>query len=132
MKKYAILALTTVMATSILTIPAKASTNGNQGILPGGCVITGPKDYCDMEPRNEGVMPFFLRTCSPGDVDGKIADRDVQHLQCALAYLGYTDLDEVGVFGPRTESAVKDFQEKHGLEADGIVTPEVWKVIMNL
>ena len=124
MKKYAILALTAVMATSILTIPAKASTNGNQGILPGGCVITGPKDYCDMESENEGIIPYFLRTCRFGN-----AGRDVQHLQCYLSHLGYKNLGAVGVFGLRTEGAVKDFQEKHGLEVDGIVTPEVWKVM---
>ncbi|KIE45294.1 putative peptidoglycan binding domain protein [Clostridium argentinense CDC 2741] len=126
MKKYAILALTAVMATSILTVPAKASTDGSQGILPGGCVITGTRDYCDMEPRNEGIVPYFLRTCRPGDVG-----RDVQHLQCSLTHLGYKNLGVVGIFGPRTEKAVKDFQEKHGLEVDGIVTPEVWKVIMD-
>ncbi|WP_454055157.1 peptidoglycan-binding domain-containing protein [Clostridium sp. Marseille-Q7071] len=130
MKKYAILALTAVMATSILTVPAKASTDGSQGILPGGCVITGPRDYCDMEPINEGFVPYFLRTCRLGDIDRGPVARDVQHLQCSLTHLGYNDLDRVGFFGPKTEKAVKDFQEKHGLEVDGIVTPEVWKVIM--
>ena len=127
MKKCAILALTAVMATSILTVPAKAFTDGSQGILPGGCVITGPRDYCDMEPRNEGFVPYFLRTCRPGDVG-----RDVQHLQCHLALLGYNDLGEIAYFGPKTEKAVRDFQEKHGLEVDGIVTPEVWKATMVL
>jgi len=124
MKKYAILALTAVMATSILTVPAKASTDGSQGILPGGCVITGPRDYCDMEPINEGFVPYFLRICRPGD-----RGRDVQHLQCHLSNLGYKNLDAVGIFGPKTEKAVKDFQEKHGLEVDGIVTSDVWQVL---
>ena len=127
MKKYAILALTAVMTASILTVPAKESTDEGQGILPGGCVITGHKDYSDMESRNEGIVPYFLRTCRLGDIDG--FTRDVQHLQCALSGLGYKNLGIVGVFGPKTEKAVKDFQEKHGLEVDGIVTPEVWEVI---
>ncbi|WP_454055158.1 peptidoglycan-binding domain-containing protein [Clostridium sp. Marseille-Q7071] len=124
MKKYAILALTAVMATSILTVPAKASTDQYQGIVEGGCVITIPKDYCDMEPINEGYVPYFLRICRPGD-----RGRAVQHLQCHLSSIGYKNLDAVGIFGPKTEKAVKDFQEKHGLEVDGVVTPDVWKVL---
>ena len=33
-------------------------------------------------------------------------------------------------FGPKTEQAVKEFQAKHGLPADGIVGPKTWEMIM--
>jgi len=33
-------------------------------------------------------------------------------------------------FGPKTEQAVKEFQTKHGLPADGIVGPKTWEMIM--
>jgi putative chitinase len=33
-------------------------------------------------------------------------------------------------FGPKTEAAVKQFQTKHGLPADGIVGPKTWEMIM--
>ena len=33
-------------------------------------------------------------------------------------------------FGPKTEEAVKAFQAKNGLKADGIVGPETWAKIM--
>jgi putative chitinase len=33
-------------------------------------------------------------------------------------------------FGPKTEQAVKEFQVKHGLPADGIVGPKTWEMIM--
>ncbi|WP_312577609.1 peptidoglycan-binding domain-containing protein [Clostridium sp.] len=136
MKKYAILALTAVMATSILTVPAKALPTQPQGIVEGGCVLPvpnwPPKDYCDIEPMNRGFVPYFERDCKPGDRDLGPIMNDVQFLQCRLTHIGYDDLDEVGYFGPKTENAVKDFQEKHGLETDGIVTPNVWKVLRNV
>ena len=33
-------------------------------------------------------------------------------------------------FGPKTEQAVKEFQAKHGLPADGIVGPKTWEMIV--
>ena len=33
-------------------------------------------------------------------------------------------------FGPKTEAAVKEFQSKHGLPADGIVGDATWAKIM--
>jgi putative chitinase len=33
-------------------------------------------------------------------------------------------------FGPKTEQAVKEFQTKHGLPADGIVGPKTWEMIV--
>jgi len=33
-------------------------------------------------------------------------------------------------FGPKTEAAVKEFQAKHGLPADGIVGDATWAKIM--
>lgn len=52
----------------------------------------------------------------------------VVHMQKQLnskAY--YISVD--GVFGPLTESAVKEFQRAHGLTVDGIVGPQTWKLL---
>jgi len=34
-----------------------------------------------------------------------------------------------GIFGPKTESAVKNFQKMKGVQADGIVGPVTWKLL---
>ena len=45
---------------------------------------------------------------------------DVKKLQIKLG------VDPIGKFGPKTESAVKEWQSKHGLGADGIVGDGTW------
>lgn len=51
--------------------------------------------------------------------------QDVKKVQRALRRAGqHVTID--GRFGPETDVAVTRFQEKHGLEADGIVGPTTW------
>ena len=52
----------------------------------------------------------------------------VRAVQFALAKLGY-DLKGSGNYGPNTQSAVADFQARHGLEVDGEVGSETAKAI---
>ena len=41
--------------------------------------------------------------------------------------LGYATLSKAdGIFGKKTEEAVKEFQERNGLKVDGIVDPKTW------
>ncbi|MDX2015832.1 MAG: peptidoglycan-binding domain-containing protein [Myxococcaceae bacterium] len=50
---------------------------------------------------------------------------DVQSLQRALNQAGASPrLDEDGDFGPKTETAVRAFQQKFGLDVDGIAGPD--------
>ncbi len=49
----------------------------------------------------------------------------VQELQAAL-----TGLTADGDFGRKTESIVKEFQQKHKLHASGIVLPEMWQILL--
>ena len=53
-------------------------------------------------------------------------NEQVRQLQVKLG------VDPVGTFGPKTEEAVKVFQAKHGLAADGIVGPATWEKIMGV
>jgi peptidoglycan hydrolase-like protein with peptidoglycan-binding domain len=58
----------------------------------------------------------MLRTGSRGD--------EVADLQKTLIARGFKPGPVDGVFGPKTEAAVKAFQEEAGLEVDGIVGPK--------
>jgi len=50
----------------------------------------------------------------------------VRRLQRALRRTPNLGLVVDGVFGPRTETAVRDFQDQHDLVVDGIVGPATW------
>ena len=49
--------------------------------------------------------------------------KDVEEIQRALSVM----VD--GIFGPKTEAAVKVLQKRNGLKADGIVGSKTWKVL---
>jgi peptidoglycan hydrolase-like protein with peptidoglycan-binding domain len=44
-----------------------------------------------------------------------------------MKMLEYTEID--GVFGPATESRVRDFQQDKGLGVDGVVGPRTWAAL---
>ena len=50
---------------------------------------------------------------------------EVTELQKLLNQNGYS-LDEDGIFGTKTQSAVKDYQQKNNLDVDGIVGNNTW------
>lgn len=54
----------------------------------------------------------------------------VEYLQLALVRAGYTSLTVDGIFGARTRDAVRDFQQKNGLSADGVVGRRTWNALM--
>jgi peptidoglycan hydrolase-like protein with peptidoglycan-binding domain len=51
------------------------------------------------------------------------AGREVRDLQSALLRAGFNPGPLDGIFGPRTEAAVRRFQEVESLETDGIAGP---------
>ncbi len=50
-------------------------------------------------------------------------------LQQVLEGYGFTPGTVNGIFGPRTEAAVKSFQASAGITADGIVGPQTWAAL---
>ena len=55
----------------------------------------------------------------------------VRRLQRALRRTPDLGLSVDGVFGPKTETAVKGFQQGAGLVVDGIVGPLTWGALPN-
>ena len=51
---------------------------------------------------------------------------DVKKLQSYLNQVGNYGLDTDGVYGSKTQAAVKDYQTKNGLTVDGIAGDETW------
>jgi peptidoglycan hydrolase-like protein with peptidoglycan-binding domain len=55
----------------------------------------------------------------------------VFRLQYLLNYVKCTDdLDVDGIFGPKTEAAVRDFQQNENLSVDGIVGKQTWTALL--
>ena len=65
-------------------------------------------------------------TISPG-----ATGEAVRRLQRALRRTPNLGLVVDGVFGPATETAVKEFQQGAGLVVDGIVGPQTWAALPN-
>ena len=56
---------------------------------------------------------------------------DVTELQKLLNKNGYK-LDEDGIFGAKTQAAVKDYQQKNNLTVDGIAGEKTWGALTNV
>ena len=66
----------------------------------------------------ETLEKLFSDTAKQYSMCVGMSGEDVKELQSMLRNLGYLDSAD-GVFGPGTEAAVKSFQSKNGLTADG-------------
>lgn len=72
-----------------------------------------------------------LATATPTLRRANAADRTaVKEVQCRLAAKGYAEVGAAdGVFGPKTDAAVRRFQRDNKLVADGIVGPKTWAAL---
>ncbi len=55
----------------------------------------------------------------------------VRDLQVNLNLVGPYMLEADGKFGPLTENAVKDFQQKYGLKVDGMAGPQTVQALLD-
>jgi hypothetical protein len=73
--------------------------------------------------------PYPGYALSVGDTDST-GNGPVAIVQRALQGRGFVEVVADGVFGPRTEHAVKSFQREEGLTADGVVGPATWAALV--
>lgn len=69
-----------------------------------------------------------LETLKRGD-DGRAVTRAQALLNCGGAS---PSLSLDGDFGPRTDTEARKFQERHGLDSDGIVGPKTWAALLGV
>ena len=69
------------------------------------------------------VLPFPL--VRKGD-----QNHPVKTLQYLLRARGHTVTVD-GIFGPKTDAAVRGFQQQKGLAVDGIVGPVTWRALVS-
>lgn len=86
----------------------------SKGLAADG--IVGPNTWSAL------IQGATIRLNSTGD--------DVRAVQHLLKTKFGHDLNVDGIFGPKTESAVKEFQSAHHLAADGIVGPLTWQSLV--
>ena len=85
--------------------------------------MSGPPQTTQPAP----VPPYPGQSVRKGS---KAKDR-VKLIQRELKMLGYNVGPVDGIFGPKTDAAVKAFQTDQALKVDGIVGPITWKALFN-
>lgn len=76
-----------------------------------------------MYAKGETIIP--VQTSLPTLKKGSKNDY-VRNWQMFLNLHGYSCGNADGIFGPKTDAAVKKWQKDHGLVADGIIGPKTW------
>ena len=56
----------------------------------------------------------------------------VRQVQRLLVCMGYSAGTADGIFGTRTEDALKDYQKDHGLTADGVCGQKTWEALLGI
>jgi|GEM_PF-2745185 len=92
-------------------------------------VVTEPTDHSAGARAIRCKVCGFVRGAESFDPEGTLrpgaSGDQVRALQQKLANSGYLKAENVdGVYGDRTEMAVKSFQQDHGFAADGVAWPQ--------
>lgn len=124
--KSAVSSVISSTTSKLLSITKRLFGDSTSGFAPGekpvgllSTVLSKGKNLLDKILGD--VIPPTVKIGSPDK-------QSVATLQKSLNDRGYS-LKIDGVFGSGTDSAVKDFQRKQGLTADGIVGPKTWTAL---
>lgn len=75
-----------------------------------------------------GVLAFFGTVCGEASFQVGDSGAPIREVQRNLIRAGY-HVSADGAYGPATEEAVRNFQRRHGLTADGVVGPETYRAL---
>jgi peptidoglycan hydrolase-like protein with peptidoglycan-binding domain len=123
MKAGAVLALSGLAAGAVaLLLPKKAGATSS----PPGTGVPAPPgtEPPSTSPPVTATGDRVLSLQSP-----YVSGSDVAELQQRLSAWGFEVGTIDGVFGPKTDAAVRSFQRVAGLDADGIVGPLTWAAL---
>ena len=79
-------------------------------------------------PQADAQVTLSLPILRKGQHSG---EPPVERLQFMLNFVkGVKQLTVDGIFGPKTEAAVRDFQQNENLSVDGIVGKQTWTALL--
>jgi hypothetical protein len=105
-----------------------SASDGRPLPSPAGGTV-GTRDYsCDYNTR-DGLRYAGHSTTGSRLVMLNSQGRDVVEVQCLLKFHGYDPGGVDGLFGVRTEQAVKRLQSEAGVAVDGKVGPQTWSLL---
>jgi peptidoglycan hydrolase-like protein with peptidoglycan-binding domain len=103
-----------------LTVEAIVKLNGikNPDLIRVGEVLKLKSAPKPVAKPSKDVVPYPGHAIKKGS-----KGKDVERIQRAVG------ANPDGVYGPKTEAAVKAYQKRHGLAVDGIIGPKTWSVM---
>ncbi|MBN2362135.1 MAG: SafA/ExsA family spore coat assembly protein, partial [Deltaproteobacteria bacterium] len=109
-------------ASSAPVAEASHASRGKSSEQATAPVVNGGLSAATLAAQFKSAQPM-LRYGSRGQA--------VSNLQSRLKELGFNPGPIDGIFGPKTEAAVRAFQRNQGITVDGIVGPQTWGKLNN-
>lgn len=94
-----------------------------------GTASSPPPSYTCHITRSDGRWSAGVNKGRDTEIGYGATGADVAEAQCLLRRAGISPGGIDGMFGPLTLRAVKAFQQREGLTADGMVGPRSWKAL---
>jgi peptidoglycan hydrolase-like protein with peptidoglycan-binding domain len=114
------------VAAATLALPGSAVAAGT---VPSTVRLTGPAAVAPSGALRTGALPQAGESIAWPVVRRGSTGQPVRSLQYLLRARG-SALGVDGVFGARTDRAVRAFQRSHGLAVDGVVGPSTWTAVL--
>lgn len=97
-------------------------------------IYVGVTDLAELE--SEGQTFYSVNWQAPGNLSGGATGQQVRQLQYMLRVISryvptVPSVEVDGIFGPKTEAAVRAYQRFAGLTPDGIAGPATWNSLFN-